>query len=474
MDLRPERLWRAARCATLRLASPRYGSWLARHERVAPGADLAGGPYIGIVTPAPEQAAASLRAQSYTRWQIGPGGEYTAFLGPGDTLSPHALAWVAAAIAEKRPDAVYTDEDVIENGRARPIFKPDWSPELLRHCDYTGGLLVVSSAALDGCGAGASLRRLAERRRRVEHVPRVLYHRSGPNRDVIEAVARAASLSLPRGAGNPPCKAPADAPRSASEGAPASLASIIICSCRPQLLRSCLEALAAGTHGNTPEIITVQHGFDEPLGDKRLPWTGAFDFAAMNNLAAREAGGGVLVFLNDDVTPLAPEWLEALSAQAMRPGIGVAGALLEYPDGAIQHAGVVVGIAGVAAHPLRGMNGSPLWPWARMTREVSAVTGACLAIRRVVFEELGGFDTAFPVNYNDVDLCLRARRAGYEVILEARARLCHDESRTRSGRTGPDERARFIERWRDVIERGDPYYSPNLSRRREVPLLSWD
>ncbi|MGE5486989.1 MAG: glycosyltransferase [bacterium] len=472
MDLRPERLWRAARCAALRLASPRYSSWLARHERIAPDSDLAGGPLISIVTPAPEQAAASLRAQSYTRWQMGPGGEYTAFLGPGDTLSPHALAWVAAAISKSRPDAVYTDEDAIENGRAHPIFKPDWSPELLRHCNYAGGLLVISSSALDGCDPGAALNRLAERRGRVEHVPRVLYHRAGPNREVVEAVARAASLSLPRGAGDQPWESRMDAPRSASEAAP--LASIIVCSRQPQLLRACLNAIAAGTQDIARETITVQHGFEEPLGDKRLSWTGAFDFAAMNNLAAREAAGRVLVFLNDDVTPLAPEWLDALAAQAMRPEVGVAGALLEYPDGAIQHAGVVVGIAGVAAHPLRGLKASPLWPWARLTREVSAVTGACLAIRKSVFEELGGFDSAFPVNYNDVDLCLRARRAGYEVILEAHARLCHDESHTRSGKTAPEERERFIERWRDAIERGDPYYSPNLSRRREMPLLSWD
>jgi len=441
------------------MASPGYGSWLARHERVAPAADLAGGPRISVIAAAPEQAAESLRGQSYTRWQLSPGAEYTAFIGAGDTLAPHALAWVAAAIAASRAEAVYTDEDVIENGRARPVFKPDWSPALLAQQAYPGGLLVVATAALRDCApasghdapaARAVLERLAASRGKAAHVPRVLYHRGGPLPEIKKSGG------------------------AAQECEPAPLASIIICSRQPWLLESCLDAIEAGTSYQRRETVAVQHSFDAALGDKRVRWTGAFDFAAMNNLAARSASGEVLVFLNDDVRPLAPEWLGALVAQVVRRDVGIAGALLEYPDGAIQHAGVVVGIAGVAAHPLRGQVESALWRWACCTREVSAVTAACLAIRKSVFDELGGFDTAFPVNYNDVDLCLRARRAGYEVILESRARLLHGESRTRNGKTHAIERGLFIERWREVIQGGDPYYSPNLSYRRELPLLAWE
>ncbi len=151
----------------------------------------------------------------------------------------------------------------------------------------------------------------------------------------------------------------------------------------------------------------------------------------MNNLGAKAAKGDVLVFLNDDAQPLSRGWLEALVAQAQRPEVGAAGALLFYPNGAIQHAGIVLGIGGYAGHPRRGKFDAGFWPWIFTTRNVSAVTGACLAVRRSVFEQLEGFDLKFPVNYNDVDLCLRAGAAGYQVILEAAARLSHFESRTR-------------------------------------------
>ncbi len=520
------RVRNAAEDLALRAGPFSYRAWLAAHEREQPPA-IADGPVISIAMAGSgthlEAAAASVLAQSYPHWElcvaaagaplpalpsdprirIVPGGgsgiaaalnraaaaargAYVALLDPNDTLAPHALAWMAAAIGDGAPDLLYTDETLTDSAGApaAPVFKPDWSPDLLVSCSYPGSLLAVSRAAMEHAGwfregydgaHGYDLAlRITDARTRVRHIPRVLYRRRRecPKR---EAERRALEDALRR-----------RGERAAVEDGPvpgtwsvrripsgAALASIVICSRNPELLRACLDAIDARTSYANRETIVVQHGFSGDAGDRRLAWDGPFDFAAMNNMAAREAKGDVLVFLNDDVAPIAPGWLEALVAQAERTDVGIAGALLEYPDGTIQHAGIVMGIAGAAAHPLRGMRESPLWTWARLARNVSAVTGACLAVRKAVFEMLGGFDAAFPVNYNDVDLCLRARRAGYEVVLESRARLVHDEARTRDPRTSEDERGLLLQRWGQLLERGDPYYSPNLSRGRESPKLRW-
>jgi len=187
----------------------------------------------------------------------------------------------------------------------------------------------------------------------------------------------------------------------------------------------------------------------------------------MNNLAAEAASGATLVLLNDDIEPLVPEWLELLVAQTQRRGVGVAGAKLLYPSGAVEHAGVAVGILDGAGHPGRGLLAAELCAWLDLTRNVSAVTGACLAVRREVFRDLGGLDVRFPVNYNDVDFCLRAREAGLEIVYEASAVLRHYEAQSRLPYTTLEERERFHERWGRVIGAGDRFYNPNLTRTRE-------
>jgi GT2 family glycosyltransferase len=171
--------------------------------------------------------------------------------------------------------------------------------------------------------------------------------------------------------------------------------------------------------------------------------------------------------LNDDVVPLDSEWLDAMLAHANRREVGAVGAKLLYGSGAIQHAGMVIGIMEGSGHLHRHTFGSPYWNWLPFTRNVSAVTGACLAMRASVFEELGGFDESFPVNYNDVDLCLRARQAGYDVVVEPAALLRHDECQSRQAGVRLEERYAFEQRWAACLERGDPFYSPHLSRTRE-------
>jgi len=431
-------------------------------------------------------------------------GEYVGFLDQDDVLSEHALFCVAEAAGDRRPDLLYSDEDYLEESgrRVQPSFKPAFSPDLLHCCMYMGHFLVVRKARLDALGWLRSpfdgsqdydlALRVVEDSGFVRHIPRILYHwRRHPN----STAANAAAKPFTQDAGyRALCEVVS---RQCSQArvengtltntyhvlwpAPPELkASVVICSRNARLLGRCLRAIERNTAHANREIIVVAHregntaAMDRLLdssGCLRVPYAGPFHFSAMNNLGAARATGEVLVFLNDDVEPLTVGWLGALVAHAHRRHAGVVGAKLLYPCGALQHAGIVTGIMDGVGHPGRHLFAAPHWNWMFFTRNVSAVTGACLAIRKELFEALGGFDEAFPVNYNDVDLCLRARQAGYEVIFESTAVLRHDECRTRQPGVRLEERERWEERWGSWIERGDPYYSPYLTRSREDASL---
>lgn len=393
-------------------------------------------------------------------------GEYAAFFGQHDRLTPHALFHFAEALQRKRPEVLYADEDLwTESGdRERPCFKPGWSPDLLLSSMYLSGLLAVSRETLndhgwlradrkDACLYDLTLR-LAESRASFHHVPVVACSRE--KRDASDQARGRLT------------------PRLKLTGTP--LVSIIVCSRNAKLMRNCLKGVDNLTAYPVRETVVVQHKTGDDAAMNRLlarshcmrvTYAGPFDFASMNNQGAQAANGEVLVFLNDDVEPLSADWLKELLVQVQRPEVGVVGAMLLYPSGTIQHAGIALGLMDGAGHPHRGTLGQGFWPWTSVTRNVSAVTGACLAIRRSVFEELGGFDPSFPVNYNDVDLCLRARQAGYEVILAASAVLRHEESKTRVQGVSWRERELFFQRWGRLVEQGDPYYSPHLTRTRE-------
>ena len=191
-----------------------------------------------------------------------------------------------------------------------------------------------------------------------------------------------------------------------------------------------------------------------------------FNWAALNNVAAGVAGGDVLLFLNNDIEARRAGWLEALTAHALRPDIGAAGARLLYPNGRVQHVGVVVGMGGAAGHVLAGLPGDQpgYLGMAVLTRDCSAVTGACLATRRGVFEEVGGFDESLGLDLNDIDFCLHARQLGYRVIVEPMAELVHHESPSRGTSGSVDNIARFIDRWESLISDGDPHLNPHLTR----------
>ena len=416
-------------------------------------------------------------------------GDYVACVGQHDVLAQHALFHLAEALQFSRHDLLYGDEDRLNAAgvRDRPVFKPAWSPDLLLCCMYLGNFFAVSREGMDRAGwfrqefEGAHLYdlalRAAERPSSFQHVPHLLYSAEESSQAPREQRKHALSAAIQRRGLNATINETAGDAfviRRKLSGTP--LASIVICSRNPRLLRKCLRAIDSLTAYPVREVVVVQHKTGEDSAMERLlasshcirlVHSGAFDFAAMNNRGALAASGEVLVYLNDDVEPLSAEWLNELVSQVQRPEVGVVGAKLLYPSGAVQHAGIALGMMDGAGHPQRGTLGDGFWPWSGMTRNVTAVTGACMAVRRRVFEELNGFDLGFPVNYNDVDLCLRARQAGYDVICEASAVLRHQESQTRVRGVSWEERERFHARWGKLIERGDPYYNPHLTRTRE-------
>lgn len=192
-------------------------------------------------------------------------------------------------------------------------------------------------------------------------------------------------------------------------------------------------------------------------------------FAAINNFGASEAKGEHLLLLNNDVEVVSRDWLTALVEHAQRPEVGAVGAKLLYPDGRIQHAGLVLGVVGPANHAFKYQpaDQSSYQGLADVVRNCSAVTGACLMVRKKAFDEVGGFDLRFRVAYNDVDLCLKLRQRGYLIVYTPFAVLSHYESATRGTLHPPEEEALAWRMWGDVIRRGDPYYNPNLTRSCE-------
>jgi GT2 family glycosyltransferase len=191
-----------------------------------------------------------------------------------------------------------------------------------------------------------------------------------------------------------------------------------------------------------------------------------FNWAELNNAGAQVAAGEILLFLNNDVEARRPGWLAPLCAQALRPDVAAVGARLLYPDGRLQHCGIVIGLSGAAGHPLVGLPGEApgYLGMAIARRECSAVTGACLATRRAVFDELGGFDESLGVDLNDVDYCLRAGTRGYRTLYEPRAELVHHESPSRGTAGGVGDVVRFVERWKGYIREGDRFFNPHLTR----------
>ena len=408
-----------------------YRQWIAQVESPAwagftstPGAPA----LISVLTRDVETVRSTPEQQTYTNWEVtanvaSASGEYVLFLNGSGRMPNYALAAMAQGAAAFHADLLYADEDHLDDAghRTAPVFKPAWSPELLRSTPYLGAPLLVrrellvSLGAVDGLDSDHGLYGLAvaisSRTDRIVHVPVVLFHRNETNDSSMAHKSVAPEHT---------------------DGEQNRLA-VIVCSRNPNLLRRCLRAVVGSARAPL-QLIAVEHRLGGPdpemtrvvgeFGAVSVPWYGAFNFAAMNNAGASLATAPYLLFLNDDVTVAGAGWAAKVIRELANPNIGVAGSVLRYPGGSVQHAGIVLGIGDGVGHVARFETDTPLWPWLRLTRDVSAVTGAFFAVGSQLFRELGGFDPAFPNNYNDVDFCLRARARGISRSVRREFRNC--------------------------------------------------
>ena len=209
---------------------------------------------------------------------------------------------------------------------------------------------------------------------------------------------------------------------------------------------------------------------------KVVAWNDKFNFSAINNFGAQYANGDILLLLNNDIEVITPDWLEQMLMFAQRKDVGAVGSMLYYPDDTVQHGGVILGIGGVAGHAHKYFQRGDYGYMSRLTiaQNYSCVTAACVMMRRAVWDEIGGIDDAFAVAFNDVDMCMRIRKAGYLVVWTPYAELYHHESKSRGPEDTPEKQRRFQrevlrfqECWEKELKAGDPYYNPNLTLERE-------
>jgi GT2 family glycosyltransferase len=437
------------------------------------------------------------------------------FLQAGDQLAPQALARFSEVIqAQGDAGVLYADEDKISptGRRHSPQFKPAWNPDLLysdphySHCWLIrADLCIRTCEALNADGESPELYGIALEATshcnsdQIFHLPEVLYHRLDQPGEARSSSQTAHSLQrflarhgrdmevFHHQTGGHLIHWPLPDP-------PPLVSVIIATRDRGDLLRCCLTSLAEHAQGNPPtELILIDNGSSEPetlsylahleqqenVRVVRRP--GKFNYAALNNEAVSLARGELIALMNNDVEATHAGWLATMAAQALRPEIGAVGAKLLFPDGTIQHAGVLLGIGGIAGHAHKYLAADDEGYQLRLhlAHNLSAVTAATLVVRKALFEAVDGFDAInFAVNYNDVDLCLRLARAGYRNLFCPDAVLIHHESKSRGAPTSADENAEWqrerktmLNRWGTILH-ADPYYSPHLSLLEENLTLA--
>ncbi len=428
-------------------------------------------------------------------------GEWVSLLDHDDILEPDALFEVVKYLqTNPEIDLIFSDEDKItEEGLAAPQFKPDWSPDFLLSYNYLCHFTTLRREVVEKAGRfrpefdGAQdydlFLRVTELTKRIHHLPRILYHwrrsetstsdniRRKPQ--ALEAGRRAIENHLERQGerGHVTVDWQTHAYWVKRELRETRRISIIIATRdRIDLLSRCISSITSKTSYPNYEIIVVDNeskseearDYFRQFEHRLLHFNGPFNFSALNNLAVEQTTSPWLLFLNNDVEVIDSEWLTVMAEHVQRPEVGAVGARLLYPNDTVQHAGVVLGVGGIAEHAFRHFpaDAPGVSRQLQVTRNYSSVTGACLLTRRDVFEEVGGFDEEqLPVTFNDVDLCLKMRRAGYLIVYTPFAKLYHHESATRRRSVEALETEVMRERWPQYLEH-DPYYNPNLSRER--------
>ena len=439
-------------------------------------------------------------------------GEYLMLCDHDDTLEPDALYEIIKAINEKdNPDVLYTDEDKVSmDGKHYfdPNFKPDYNLFRLRENNYICHIFVVKKALTDRVGLlrtefdGAQdydfIFRCCEEADKVVHIPKVLYHwRCHMDSTAADPESKAYAYQAGRRAIKEHYQRMGiDASVEMTER-PGWYRSYVKIQDNPKIsiiipnkdhiddLELCLFSLTKRSTYKNYEILIVENNSEKPetfeyykkLPDrypkvKVLTWEKEFNYSAINNFAAKQAEGVYLLFLNNDVEILTPQWMEEMLQICQQKDVAITGAKLYYPDDTIQHAGVVLGLGGIAGHIMcKASREDPGYFGRTVTvQEISAVTAACMMIRTEDFRNVGGFDETFQVAFNDIDLCMKVRAAGKKIVFTPYAELYHYESKSRGLEDTPEKQFRFDKevkafeaKWSEQLAKGDPYYSPNLS-----------
>lgn len=442
-------------------------------------------------------------------------GEFIGLLDHDDLLAPNALYEVVKVLNENNlAEVVYTDEDKVTadlEEHFRPHFKPDFNLDLLRSNNYICHFFVASRDLIKRVGGfrpefnGAQdydlILRCTEQAKQIVHIPKILYHwrvhkastadNPASKMYAFDAGKRAIEEHLVR------CRTKGTVQHTKDLGfyrvkyevCGEPLVSIIIPNKdQSEALKKCLDSIQEKTSYRNYEIIIVENNSEEPetfafykkiAGEKIkvVTWEGEFNYSAINNFGVRHARGDYLLLLNNDVEIINGDWLTEMLSHCQRKEVGIVGAKLYYPDNTIQHAGIIIGIGGVAGSVFVGLPRafSGYLHKASIQLDLSAVTAACMLVKRSVFEQVGGLEEKLKVAFNDVDFCLRVREKGYLVVYDPYAELYHYESKTRGAEDTKEKIRRFqteIEymrsHWIGLLKKGDPYYNCNLS------LTKWD
>ena len=438
-------------------------------------------------------------------------GEFVGLLDHDDLLAPNALYEIVRALDEDRTlDAVYTDEDKVTtelDEHFQPHLKPDFNLDLLRSNNYICHFFVVRRSIVQKVGGfrqefdGAQdhdfIFRCIETAEKVGHIPEILYHwrthkastadNPASKMYAFDAGKRAIEAHLKRTGTEGTVSHTPDLGffrvKYPVQGQP--LVSIIIPNKdEKETLKACIDSIREKTEYPNYEIIIVENNsttdeifqyYKELSQDTRirlLRWKKEFNYSAINNYGVRHANGEYLLFLNNDVTVITPGWIRELLGVCQRPEVGAAGVKLIYPDDTIQHAGCVIGLGGIAGHMFVDMpaNRTGYLHKASILQDMSAVTAACMMMKRTAFEEAGGFTEKLSVAFNDVDLCLKVRKNHKLIVYDPYVQLYHMESKTRGAEDNKEKVRRFQEeieymrcQWIDILKKGDPYYNKNLS-----------
>ena len=419
------------------------------------------------------------------------------------------------AICGKNADFIYTDESIFHDTPEDAYlahFKPSFAPDNLRANNYICHFSVFKRTLLeevglfdpacDGSQDHDMVLRLTEKAGRVAHIPEILYYwrahagsvaqETGAKPYVIAAGVRAVEKQLER-LGLEGVVEPVKPgltiyrTRYTIKGTPK--VSILIPNYEHlKDLRTCLDSIFEKTSWPNYEIVIVENNsrskklfayYDkltrEHANVRVVTWEGKFNYSAVNNFGARFCSGEYLLLLNNDTAVITPDWIEEMLMFAQRPDVGAVGCMLVYPNKTVQHAGVILGLGGVAGHAFHHTLRAHLGYMGRLlyAQDLSAVTAACMLMRREVWDRVKGLDEGYAVAFNDTDLCMRIRQAGWLIVWTPFAELIHAESKSRGDDLSPEKQrrfqgevSRFKERWGKELAAGDPYYNPNCSLNR--------